>query len=87
MLLCHAEAHKYGYATNHGDILHWINNFNKTMDNIREEVAKKVNVVIKNIYRVRKSWKDTKTQKGAYENLEQAKIVCDDAGVDYHVYD
>ena len=41
----------------------------------------------KEIYRVRKSWKDEKSQIGAYENLEYAKAACDKAGSAYHVYD
>lgn len=41
-------------------------------------------IAINQIYRVRKSWGDTKSQIGAYKNLEGAKSACKDG---YHVYD
>ena len=37
----------------------------------------------KEIYRVRKSWSDTKSQVGAYTILENAKKACKKAGADY----
>ena len=40
----------------------------------------------KEIYRVRKSWADTKSQVGAYTILENAKKACKKAGADYEVY-
>lgn len=46
-----------------------------------------VQPVSKIIYRVRKSWSDTKSQIGAYQVLDNAKKACDDAGVGYYVYD
>ena len=44
-------------------------------------------VVTKELYRVRKSWKDAKSQVGAYGILENAKKACDQAGKDYFVFD
>lgn len=38
-IVCHAEAHKLGYASNHGDVLHWFPRFGKTMNDFREDVA------------------------------------------------
>ena len=32
VVLCHAEGHKRGVASNHGDVLHWWPKFGKTMD-------------------------------------------------------
>jgi hypothetical protein len=40
----------------------------------------------KEIYRVRKSWSDVKSQVGAYTVLENAKKACNNAGADYEVY-
>lgn len=40
----------------------------------------------KELYRVRKSWEDVKSQIGAYSVLENAKKACDAAGPDYSVY-
>jgi hypothetical protein len=39
------------------------------------------------IYRVRKSWEDSKSQIGAYKNLTYAKEKCYNAGEEYKVYD
>ena len=41
----------------------------------------------KEMYRVRKSWKDAKSQLGAYTVLANAKKTCDKAGAGYEVYD
>lgn len=38
------------------------------------------------IYRVRKSWKDSKTQIGAYRDLKNAKVACDKAGSGYYIF-
>ena len=43
-------------------------------------------VLITQLYRVRKSWKDAKSQKGAYKNLDNAKK-CADANPGYSVFD
>ena len=40
----------------------------------------------KELYRVRKSWEDSKSQIGAYGVLENAKKACDTAGAEYNVY-
>lgn len=39
-VLCHAEAHSKGFASNHSDVLHWFKKYNKTMDDVRNDVAK-----------------------------------------------
>lgn len=38
------------------------------------------------IYRVRKTWEDVKSQIGAFEKFENAKRACDKAGYEYAVY-
>lgn len=38
-VICHAEGHKRGIASNHGDVLHWFPKFGKTMDDFRADVA------------------------------------------------
>lgn len=40
----------------------------------------------KDYYRVRKSWKDAGSQKGAFENLENAVNLCTKSGPEYHVF-
>lgn len=44
IITCHVEASSLGFASNHGDILHWFKLYGKTMDNIREDVAKLMKV-------------------------------------------
>ena len=39
-IVSHAEAHKKGYASNHGDCDHWLKRFGKTMNDFRAEVKK-----------------------------------------------
>ena len=43
----HYEGHKQGYASNHGDIDHWLKKFGKDMDWFRAEVQKLLNVKLK----------------------------------------
>lgn len=38
------------------------------------------------MYRVRKSWADSKSQIGAYRDLNNAKVACDKAGAGYYVF-
>ena len=45
VITCHAEAASLGFASNHGDIFHWFNKYGKTMDNIRDDVAKIMNII------------------------------------------
>jgi hypothetical protein len=42
---------------------------------------------VQKLYRVRKSWLDAESQKGAYTSLENAKTCCQTAGAGYKVYD
>ena len=91
-ILCHADSNKLGFGSNHGDVLHWFPKFNKNMDTVREDVAKligtKITVSTENteMYRIRKTWEDAKSQVGAYTDLNNAKAACDKAGKDYEVY-
>lgn len=38
-ILCHADSYKLGLGNNHGDVLHWFKKYNKTMDDVRKDVA------------------------------------------------
>ena len=99
VILCHADAHKLGFGSNHGDIYHWFNKHGKNMDTVREDVAALLKLkedikiedfkdpeIITQLYRVRKTWADEKSQIGAYANLDAAKLICDKAGKDYSVF-
>lgn len=97
-ILCHADSHKLGLGSNHGDVLHWFPKFGKGMDAVRADVAalinggedeKKPDEPVKptvQLYRVRKNWTDGKTQKGAYKILDNAKK-CADKNPGYKVFD
>ena len=98
-ILCHADSHKLGLGSNHGDIDHWFPKYGKSMTTARDDVAElmggKTSViepanpeleVEKEMYRVRKDWDDSKSQIGAYTDLNNAKTACDKAGEGYEVY-
>lgn len=55
--------------------------------NPSENVVPKQEETIQKLYRVRKTWTDTKSQKGAFGSLENAKDCCQSAGSGYHVFD
>lgn len=40
VILCHAEGYEMGWASNHGDVLHWWPMHGKTMDDFRADVAR-----------------------------------------------
>lgn len=94
ILTCHADAHKLGFGSNHSDINHWFSKYGKSMQTVREDVAKLLSSTVvtpkpskpasKEVYRVRKSWTDTKSQIGAYTILGNAKKACKEG---YSVFD
>ena len=90
-ILCHADSYKLGLGSNHGDVYPWFNKFGKNMQTVRDDVYtimhKDDTPTNKSLYRVRKSWADSKSQIGAYSVLENAKKACDDAGAGYYVFD
>ena len=98
VILCHADSNKLGLGSNHGDVLHWFKKYGKSMDDVRNDVAALMGANIEDstptpvapapqMYRVRKSWTNAASQKGAYTNLDNAKRACDAAGDGYFVYD
>lgn len=40
VIICHQDGHKLGIASNHSDVYHWFNKFDKDMDDVRNDVAK-----------------------------------------------
>lgn len=97
-ILCHYDSYKLGLGSNHGDTDHWFSKYNKTMANVREDVAalmgKKDDLgsvtpsapATKTYYRVRKAWSDATSQKGAYTILANAKKKVDELGAGYYVF-
>ena len=43
VILCHADSNKLGLGSNHGDVLHWFKKYNKTMQDVRDDVWKLMN--------------------------------------------
>ena len=98
VIISHAEGHKRGIASNHGDPEHLWNQLGMgyTMDGFRQDVKAAMsgekedntqdNAEVVKWYRVRKSWEDAKSQKGAYKVLKNAKA-CADKNKGYSVFD
>ena len=102
VVISHAEGYKRGIASNHGDPEHlWKGlGMGYTMDGFRKDVKAAMSGVgtsggstpapapaeEKKYYRVRKSWADAASQKGAYEVLANAKKEAD-KNPGYKVYD
>lgn len=89
VIISHAEGHKRGIASNHGDPEHLWNQLGMgyTMDGFRKDVKAAMSgekedntqddTEVVKWYRVRKSWEDAKSQKGAYKVLKNAKACAD----------
>ncbi len=74
-IISHAEGNARGIASNHADPEHlWKGlGLEYSMDTFRKDVAALLDTPI---YRVRKTWADTKGQLGAFHSLENAKAAC-----------
>ena len=94
VIISHREGHSRGIASNHGDPEHLWNGLGMgyTMDGFRKDVKAAMGgsgtAEPENggWYRVRKSWADAKSQKGAFKVLSNAKK-CADENPGYSVYD
>lgn len=93
VIISHREGHARGIASNHGDPEHLWNGLvmGYTMNTFRKDVKEKMQGgtvkpdETKEMYRVRKSWEDAVSQKGAFHELENAKK-CADANKGYAVF-
>lgn len=91
VILSHKEANAQGMASNHGDPEHLWKGLNLalTMDGFRSDVKNAMNktqTTGDNLYRVRKTWKDEKSQIGAFSMLANA-IQMANVNRDYCVFD
>lgn len=101
VILCHADSYDLGLGSGHADVMHWFKKHGKTMNDVRNDVAKLMNATTTStttkpttsttttseLYRVRKSWADVASQKGAFKDLNNAINCCKKAGNGYEVYD
>jgi hypothetical protein len=94
VIISHKEGHSRGIATDHGDPEHlWKGvGLSYTMDGFRADVKAKMGggdilpTTTSTWYRVRKTWADSATQKGAFHDLTKAKA-CADKNAGYSVFD
>lgn len=101
VILCHADSYDLGLGSGHADVMHWFKKHGKTMNDVRNDVAKLMNATTtttttkpatsttttSELYRVRKSWADVASQKGAFADKTNAINCCKKAGNGYEVYD
>lgn len=97
-IISHAEGHARGVASNHADCEHlWEQlGMSHTMNSFRADVKAAMGELPQTTttstssssgyYRVRKSWADSKSQIGAFKNLDYAKAAADKAA-GYYVFD
>ena len=93
VIISHREGHSRGIASNHGDPEHlWTQlGMGYTMDTFRQAVKAAMDggssaETTDTWYRVRKTWADAKSQKGAFKVLENAKN-CAGENPGYSVFD
>ena len=100
VIISHSEGAKRGVASSHADPDHlWRQlGMSLTMDGFRKDVKAKMGKVDTSVkedtkptekatlFRVRKTWADSKTQKGAFKVLANAKA-CADKNAGYYVFD
>lgn len=94
VIISHREGYKRGIASNHGDPEHLWNGLGMgyNMDGFRKAVKAAMaegasappSTDGDQMYRIRKTWADSKSQIGAYRSLENAKAACKEG---YTVYD
>lgn len=90
VIIDHVTGYELGIASGHGDVRQWFSRYGKTLKNIREDVKKAMGGTVtpektEEMYRVRKSWSDSKSQIGAYKTLANAKKKADE-NPGYSVY-
>lgn len=91
-IICHSEGRAQGIASNHADVMHWFPKHGKSMDTFRAAVKAELaassggGTSSGQLYRVRKSWADAASQKGAFRVLDNAKR-CADENAGYSVFD
>lgn len=87
-ILCHQDSYQLKLGSNHSDVTHWFPRHGKSMETARKDVAAllgaKIEPTVKEMYRVRKSWADSKSQLGAFTVFENAKKACKSG---YYVFD
>ena len=101
VIIGHYEGYKRGIASNHSDPSNWFPKHGKSMDTFRTAVKEALDggastptpepepsatSETKELYRVRKSWSDSKSQKGAFKILDNAKK-CADENSGYSIFD
>lgn len=42
LITCHSEAHSYGFASNHSDVMHWFKKYGITMQKVRNDIKEEM---------------------------------------------
>lgn len=78
-ILCHADAHRLGLGSNHGDVLTWLSSMGKTMQNVRSDVREELEGGAEMRYQTLKELKQDKYKSPYYlptvEKLMQKGIL------------
>lgn len=77
-IVCHSEAHTLGYASNHGDVMHWFPKFGKNMDMFRSDVQKLLN---KESTPTQPTQPSTPTTPSSTYTTGKYKVVCNELNV------
>lgn len=90
-VVSHHEAYQRGYGSGHTDPDNWWPKHGLSMDKFRARVQEILaeekqpeKPAADQMYRIRKTWEDAKSQTGAFKSLENAKNACAEG---YTVYD
>jgi hypothetical protein len=75
VILCHADSHKLGLGSNHGDIYHWFKKYGKDMDDVRNDVAKLIEATKIQSNKKEESIEKTETVKAAFKVGEKVRLV------------
>ena len=76
-----------GYAGIIGKPIDGIRMYAEKTTTVTSAPTTPVEAEVQKYYRIRTSWADSKSQKGAYTSLESAKKCCQEAGEGYKVFD
>lgn len=73
----HCDAHKLGYATNHGDVMHWFPKFGKNMDIFRSDVKKQMDKDGDGSFRIRVICDKIAVRSGAGSSYKKVGVIAD----------
>lgn len=67
VILCHQDSYKLGLGGNHSDVYHWFNRYEKSMEDVRRDVAD----IMNNTNEEKEEEEMTAAEKAAFDNLKK----------------